>query len=123
MPEQKSSCSSLTDSCLKCGNWLMTRSGCRVEPLWARTRYQTPAHGLGRWSGLGLGIRLSSCWPLGSQVPLPFQGAAYLRAINELVKTVSKYRKEKTRVPDKIKGKQANLGAALEARKRNGRGG
>ncbi|BAR57285.1 hypothetical protein NK6_4116 [Bradyrhizobium diazoefficiens] len=29
------------------------------------------------------------------------------------MKTVSKYRKEKTRVPDKIKGKQANLGAAL----------
>ncbi|MEY9135999.1 hypothetical protein ACVIWV_007425 [Bradyrhizobium diazoefficiens] len=71
----------------------------------------------GPWIGaverIGIGNTVVLVLALGFASSLPFQGAAYLRAINELVKTVSKYRKEKTRVPDKIKGKQANLGAAL----------
>ena len=59
---------------------------------------------------------------LGLAVSIVFQGPTYLKALHEFYKTRLKYLKDKERVPEKIKGKQANLNAAIAARKRNGRG-
>jgi hypothetical protein len=59
---------------------------------------------------------------LGVAVSIVFRGPAYLHALNEIYKTFGKHRKEKHRVPSKIRAKQANLNAALSARKRNDQG-
>jgi len=60
---------------------------------------------------------------LGIAISIPLRGPAYLKGLNEVIKTVLKYRTEKARVSAKVKEKQANLNAALDARKRNGCGG
>jgi hypothetical protein len=72
---------------------------------------------------IGLGGTLIVILVLGFAISLIFRGPGYLLAINELLKTVLKYRSEKKRVPEKVKSKQDNLKAALSARKRNGGGG
>lgn len=71
---------------------------------------------------IGLGGTVILILALGLSVSFIFRGPAYLNAINEITKTILKYRKERKRIPEKIKNKQRNLNAALSARKRNGSG-
>jgi hypothetical protein len=81
----------------------------------------------GPWIGaverIGIGNTVVLILALGLGISFVFRGPTYIRALNEVLTTYLKYKKEKQRVPAKIKAKQANLNAALDARKRNGRGG
>jgi hypothetical protein len=81
----------------------------------------------GPWIGaverIGIANTVALILALGIAVSMVFRGPAYVHALNEIYKTYLRYKKEKQRLPAKIKGKQANLNAALAARKRNGNGG
>ncbi|MBR1142292.1 hypothetical protein [Bradyrhizobium sp. AUGA SZCCT0431] len=59
---------------------------------------------------------------LGLAVSIVFRGPAYLHALNEIYKTFGKHRKDRQRIPTKVRDKQANLNEAIKARKRNGQG-
>lgn len=71
---------------------------------------------------IGLGGTVVIILALGLAVSVIFKGPAYLAAVNEITKTILKYRIDRAKIPAKIKGKQENLRAALSARKRNGNG-
>ncbi|MDF3813966.1 MULTISPECIES: hypothetical protein [Rhodopseudomonas] len=72
---------------------------------------------------IGIGNTVLLILALGLGVSFVFRGPAYIRAFNEVLATILKYQKEKKRIPNKVENKQQNLNAALDARKRNGRGG
>jgi|GEM_PF-2372182 len=80
----------------------------------------------GPWVGaverIGIANTVVLILALGLAISVVFHGPAYLKALHQFYSTFLKYRKDKKRVPGKIKGKQANLNAALAARKRNGHG-
>jgi hypothetical protein len=81
----------------------------------------------GPWIGaverIGIGNTVILIFALGLSVSVVFRGPAYVKGLNEVLKTVLKYRTEKKRISAKIGDKQVNLTAALDARKRNGRRG
>ncbi len=71
---------------------------------------------------IGLGGTVILILALCIGISIIFRGPAYIKACNEVLQTCLKYSKEKKRIPNKIKGKKANLDSALSARKRNEKG-